>query len=400
MFKRGGSSYQSQGTGITSPYDTPRKKYALGSWEDWETKTRDVTKDPRGDWSYAAQGFSSLGNPYKESGGAKTIGEMLWEGAQGVRGSKEKARELEQKGELAILESQGGRMLSDEERAWKEEQAGVAHGRKLEELEKKSELGIDTYKDLHPEKRYDLYHTKWKKDVKDNTQAPGVYTHPGWKIVDTNVETFVEGDLIVRDAKKRAKDNRGKYVHPTFYKEDGSVDLTLLSGNIVYFDPMSSTWFTVNNPGPSATPNIVASFTDGLVDLEESTESVSEPKPDAEKLADPDGKPIKKKEAKYFEEDYSGSTAADFMPKSSPDVIEESIKTADETGKSITDFWNWVASPKMGAKAKDKLVQKAKGGRIGYETGDLVDPSLGDLNRWWKSQLNSTTWNKEIKDEG
>ena len=88
------------------------------------------------------------------------------------------------------------------------------------------------------------------------------------------------------------------------------------------------------------------------------------------------------------------------MPKSSPDVIEESIKTADETGKSITDFWDWVASPKMGAKAKDKLVQKAKGGRIGYETGDLVDPSLGDLNSWWKSQLNSDTWNKEIKDEG
>jgi len=54
----------------------------------------------------------------------------------------------------------------------------------------------------------------------------------------------------------------------------------------------------------------------------------------------------------------------------------------------------------MGTKKKDKLVQKAKGGRIGYETGDLVDPSLGDLNRWWKSQLNSTTWNKEIKDEG
>jgi len=29
MFKRGGSSFQSQGTGITSPYDTPRKNYKL-----------------------------------------------------------------------------------------------------------------------------------------------------------------------------------------------------------------------------------------------------------------------------------------------------------------------------------------------------------------------------------
>ena len=33
MFKRGGSSFQAQGTGITSPYDTPRKRYAEGlSW--------------------------------------------------------------------------------------------------------------------------------------------------------------------------------------------------------------------------------------------------------------------------------------------------------------------------------------------------------------------------------
>ena len=35
MFKRGGSSFQAQGTGITSPYDTPRKKYKVGTtWEE------------------------------------------------------------------------------------------------------------------------------------------------------------------------------------------------------------------------------------------------------------------------------------------------------------------------------------------------------------------------------
>ena len=53
MFKRGGSSYQSQGTGITSPYDTPRRGlvqqpggYAgtLPTWADWEAKTRETTK--------------------------------------------------------------------------------------------------------------------------------------------------------------------------------------------------------------------------------------------------------------------------------------------------------------------------------------------------------------------
>jgi hypothetical protein len=114
MFKRGGSSFQSQGTGITSPYDTPRKRYITGGWGEWEEQTRALTKDPRGDWSYAAQGFSELGNPYKESGEAKTIGEMLYAGAAGVRGSREKASDLQQKGELAILESQAGRKLAEE----------------------------------------------------------------------------------------------------------------------------------------------------------------------------------------------------------------------------------------------------------------------------------------------
>ena len=115
MFKRGGSSYEAQGTGITSPYDTPRKKYNIGTtYEDVYSKIRETTQDPRGDFSYASQGFSELGNPYKESGEAKTIGEMLYAGAAGVRGSREKASELEKTGELSILESQAGRLAAEE----------------------------------------------------------------------------------------------------------------------------------------------------------------------------------------------------------------------------------------------------------------------------------------------
>ena len=114
MFKRGGSSYEAQGTGITSPYDTPRKNYKIGAWGEWEEQVREQTKDPRGDFSYAAQGFSELANPYKESGEAKTIGEMLYAGAAGVRGSREKALELEKKGDLAIIESEGSRLAAEE----------------------------------------------------------------------------------------------------------------------------------------------------------------------------------------------------------------------------------------------------------------------------------------------
>ena len=115
MFKRGGSSYQAQGTGITSPYDTPRKNYNIGTtFEDIYSQTREATQDPRGDLSYAAQGFSSLANPYKASGEAKTIGEMLYEGAIGVRKSREKGQLLEQAGELENIRADENRLLAEE----------------------------------------------------------------------------------------------------------------------------------------------------------------------------------------------------------------------------------------------------------------------------------------------
>ena len=168
MFKRGGSSYQSQGTGITSPYDTPRKRYAEGpTWEEIYEKMRTTTQDPRGDFSYAAQGFSELANPYKESGEAKTIGEMLYAGASNVRGSRDKATELERTGELAILESQGSRKMQSDQ---------MAQELKIAELKAKGEKEfiveqINSYwnplilaesdpkkkKDLEDQKRSDTY---------------------------------------------------------------------------------------------------------------------------------------------------------------------------------------------------------------------------------------------------
>ena len=168
MFKRGGSSYQSQGTGITSPYDTPRKRYDQGTtWEEIYEKMRSTTQDRRGDWNYAAQGFSELANPYKESGEAKTIGEMLYAGASNVRGSRDKATELERTGELAILESQGSRKMQSDQ---------MAQELKIAELKAKGEKEfiveqINSYwdplilaepdakkkKDLEDQKRSDTY---------------------------------------------------------------------------------------------------------------------------------------------------------------------------------------------------------------------------------------------------
>ena len=77
MFKRGGPSYQAQGTGITSPFDTPRRQYNLGtSWEEIQENIRKSTADNTTTMQDAAQGFSYLASPYKDDGSAKTVGEM------------------------------------------------------------------------------------------------------------------------------------------------------------------------------------------------------------------------------------------------------------------------------------------------------------------------------------
>jgi len=368
MFKRGGSSYESQGTGITSPYDTPRKKYNIGTtFEDIYSQMREKTKDSRGDFSYAAQGFSNLANPYKESGEAKTIGEMLWEGAQGVRGSKEKASELERTGELAVLSSQGERLAAAE-----------AHKRKLEEL-RISEKLKGTYPDMHPGKLYDDKIKGWKVWVKNNEGRAGHV------VVSTNVEAFADADMIIRDEKIKAytagKKSLAQAVPPSAFKDNGEIDISILIGGVVYYDPMSKEWFTISNPGTESAEVIVAeSYIDGWNNIDPSTSPDSE-KNSADKLSETDETiKTKKKEAKkeisYLDKEYK---AEDYKPKASVDVIEESIKTADQSGKDITEFWKWVASP--------------KGVALQNKNTDQATTELDQLKGWWNDQA----WNT---DEG
>ena len=114
MFKRGGSSFQAQGTGITSPFDTPRKNYKVGTtWEESEER-RTGLYQPRSEMSFAAEGFSALANPYKDDGSAKTIGEMLYEGAQGTRKSRQVDEAMGQSVELANIESDAARLAAKE----------------------------------------------------------------------------------------------------------------------------------------------------------------------------------------------------------------------------------------------------------------------------------------------
>ena len=362
MFKRGGSSYQSQGTGITSPYDTPRKNYDAGAWGEWEDKTRKLTQDPRGDFSYAAQGFSSLGNPYKESGEAKTIGEMLWEGANITRGSREKASELERKGELAILESQGGRMLSEEERAFKAEE-----NRKERESKEKIAKDKGTYPDMHPGKLYDNKIKGWKVWVKNNEGRTG------HGVVSTNIESFADADMVIRDEKIKAytagKKSLAQAVPPSAFKDDGTIDISILIGGVVYYDPMDKQWFTISNPGTdSAEPIIAESYIDGWNNIDPSTSPDSSQK-SATDLSETDEtiKTKKKVAKKYTQDDYEQSA------KDTTEKIKERFTLEGDITQGVNPY-----DPKE----------------------DTAISELDKLQGWWNSEMNSKQWNKEIKDEG
>jgi len=378
MFKRGGSSYEAQGTGITSPYDTPRKKYQLGSWGEWEEQTRKATKDPRGDWSYAAQGFSELGNPYKESGEAKTIGEMLYAGAAGVRGSREKASDLEKKGELAILESQGGRMLSDEERAFKAEENRLEREKDLEVAKSKG-----VYPDMHPGKIYDAALKTWRTWVHNNRGQDG------YEVVSKNVESFADADLVIRLEKIKSYDaNKTSLAHAVpakAFKDDGTIDISILSGGVVYYDPMDKQWFTISNPGTdSAEPIIVESYIEGWHNIDKGKSPDSSQKTVDELSETDETLKTKKKEAKkYTKEDYETSVAEKW---------EGMKKGLKERFTFKGDITQGVNPYKPEETLLTDNITFNKGGRVGYQTGDVVDP-LDDLKAWWKEQV----WNK---DEG
>ena len=375
MFKRGGSSYEAQGTGITSPYDTPRKNYQTGSWGEWEEQTRKLTQDPRGDWSYAAQGFSELGNPYKDDGSAKTIGEMLYAGAAGVRGSREKASDLEKKGELAILESQGGRMLTEEERAWKEEQTTKKQAHEIELAKEKS----NEYLKMTPLPRL----IADAKKIILSTATPHSFEYQ-------KASNLAKGQAI-RDKKLAYNQIVGvieewKDLDPPNNKWDYIA--TNMLADRPWYDPLRDVWhvFDAASDGYvrgepiksfSTVDEALYFLNEGKTD--DSNVNVPKEDPNKIKLVDKNGQPVVKK----------GKTQKE-MEKS---VIE---KTAE-----IKERFKWQGDITQGVnpyKPEETLVTDFdvtekiynKGGRVGYATGDAVDP-LDDLKAWWNEQA----WNNE-----
>jgi len=127
MFKRGGPSFQAQGTGITSPYDTPRRglvQYPGGyagkrvaplpkDFQEPKTKTQireemqTIFETPKGQWLDDVIGsFGAYSTPYKESGEAKTIGEMGAEQAEGLTAIRKERKAKQDLAKLSGLEGE------------------------------------------------------------------------------------------------------------------------------------------------------------------------------------------------------------------------------------------------------------------------------------------------------
>ena len=372
MFKRGGSSFQAQGTGITSPYDTPRRGlvqqpggYAgLPTWADWETKTRETTKDPRGDFSYAAQGFSHLGDPYKESGEAKMISEMLFEGAGGVRASKEKATDLERSGELAILQSQGDRILAEETHKKQKELAQIKAANLLNKDFSPSRSIQELQKDIF--KQADDFSFE-----KQNSfgLAQGMYYIS--KLLEANASEQV--DII---SIWSPQDNEGKVF---------GFDETKLVVDKVWWDPKMKRWAVFGDTDgdgyANGAPQYFGSYNDASIALvkgistTDTTNNADTPKNIT--TVNKKGEPIKKS---YTQKDY-----------------DESIVTGEQVVDVITDPKTWegtVGGDARGWGKKTEVAQKATGGRVGYEEG-TPDPEIKELDmltNWWKENLSG--WNK------
>jgi len=147
MFRRGGPSYQSQGTGITSPYDIPRGGYYGGGtigggairgnpmgnrtgfvdpkWgaddtlEQIDIDTKKIFAPKEGEWSGdVMQYLSALSTPYKESGEAKTIGEMGAEGAAQVKLMRDERQEKRDLASLEGLQARKDKLLREEEQSF------------------------------------------------------------------------------------------------------------------------------------------------------------------------------------------------------------------------------------------------------------------------------------------
>ena len=397
MFKRGGPSYQAQGTGITSPFDTPRKQYHFGtSFEEIQENIRKSTADNTTTMQDVAQGFSYLGSPYKDDGSAKTVGEMIFEGSQAVSGSRAERAKTAQAGEIAAQEIAAKQLESQ----LAKEAAEAAHKYKMEQIAESGKWSVQAAaksiynKDYTPGRAI----RELTKDIQKNSDdysfekqnsfgvAQGFYNIT--EILEDPATANDQVDII--DGAYWQADKEGRFV---------GYDETQLTVDTVWWDPKKKKWLvfgdTDNDGYANGQPQEFSVYEDAKEALGKGIKSTSSSEGDSganagtiktEPKGDVDAEGNLKKKVNYS--DIGDPTAGQVGDRD--DMVATAIDTADQTGKDITYFWKWVSEPKRGK--TDQVVKKADGGRIGYMDGsDPQATELNMLNKWWRDQL-ATTW--------
>jgi hypothetical protein len=158
MFKRGGMGYSAQGTGITSGLDTPRRGlvqhpggYAGKTLEELAIEKEEIFAPKKGEWlSDVIGSFGAYGNPYKEDGTAKTIGEMGYDQAQNitkVRTDRENERKLAalsnveaQEAAIAKKAEEDAAMARTEKSVWGSMEAAKINANRKLEVDRQQEM--------------------------------------------------------------------------------------------------------------------------------------------------------------------------------------------------------------------------------------------------------------------
>ena len=405
MFKRGGSSFQSQGTGITSPYDTPRKNYNVGAWGAWEDQVRDTTKDKTTTMQDVVHGFSALGNPYKESGEAKTIGEMLFEGSQAVSGARGKRAEAERAGELEILKSKSDRMLKKEERAWTEDQSEIERKfrKALADQQEKLQRDLTEQEKVHLLERIKLEHENKMEQIGEAAKYQEQYLkkEPRNRQKARNRETLLK---LAADPKNTSSEFIGLYlneladgytdgdiassaanvINPRLYTKDTDgnwgYDTANLSVDRVWFDAASSQWLVFKDTNGDSMADGAPIYSS--VNVEDAITFLKrQPKKEESEGEDEDtplNDPFAEDEDKLLEDTFIGNE-------------ESNIKKVDQNGNVIKTQPDFTYLNKE----QKKWIQSLSGhGSLGEADVSLEDdPAAKEvelLTRWWKTEMNKT----------
>ena len=409
MFKRGGSSFQAQGTGITSPYDRPRKRYAEGpTWEEIN-KRRSGLYNPRSDLSFAMEGFSALGNPYKESGDAKTIGEMLYEGAQGVRKSRPADEAMGQSVELANIESDAARLLAEEK---------FQRDKILTQIDASGKNPLLKDKSI-PRQISELT----ENIIKIASQNRG---NPGSEFELAGYAQGIAQGLVTINNMQGGDEIVTAMVIPSsaFKKVGGKwdYDVAALAGGMVYWDPMTQKWLIVENAQTANAEEIYFdSYEEAKGGLTVNKKAINKDKtslvPDGSELEIKNNEIKMKivtnlKDVDINDESVIFDEAAKIGLKIvSPDGTKTWAQNLAENEISLPAFKKLLAQKKMtdtyaGIKKKPrgqlfqeteeiKVTEKmATGGRAGYAAGSIEPDSdvdeMNELASWWKSEVNKS----------